>query len=332
MCCLFGLIDCRDRLTRREKTTMMHALAESGEERGTDATGIAYVGQHGISIYKQPKPAHRVPLRVPSYARSVIGHTRMATQGTAKLPCNNHPFAGTAGQDHFALAHNGVIWNDRILRRELKLPDTKVETDSYIAVQLLEQQKALNFDSLRTMVEALRGSYSFTILDDLERVWFVRGNNPLCLYKYTDLGFCLYASTQPILESAAGKLGLQKAARKEIPLKEGEILMMTPDGGMAREAFCVTGGYDDFRPYGWDRFEMTDYDEEYRRYLEFGRRYGVSELEMEMLLDMGMDGLELEMAIYDEEYRHSCLEEYWGYCEETEAYHAGIDDPARAEA
>ena len=336
MCCLFGLIDYRDKLTRRQKSAMIHALAESGEERGTDATGIAYVGQNGISIYKQPKPAHRVPLRVPSYARSIIGHTRMATQGSAKLSCNNHPFHGTAGKDSFALAHNGVIWNDLSLRRELKLPDTEVETDSYIAVQLLEQQKALNFDSLRTMAEALRGTYTFTILDDLERVWFVRGNNPLCLYEYTDHGFCLYASTKMILDSAAEKLGIQKLPHREIPIEEGEMLLMTPNGGIVRDYFKVPSLYSCSygRPYSWgNSFEPAELNDEYKRYIEFGRRYGVSELEMEMLLDMGMDGMELEMAIYDEEYRHACLEEYMGYYDlEEDDYNASIMDSARAGA
>ena len=314
MCCLFGLIDYRNNLTRRQKTAIIHALAESGELRGTDATGIAYVGQHGISIYKQPKPAHRVPLRVPSYARSIIGHTRQATQGSAKLSCNNHPFHGTAGRNSFALAHNGVIWNDLSLRREMNLPATEVETDSYIAVQLLEQQKALSFDSLRTMAEALRGSYTFTILDDLERVWFVRGNNPLCLYEYPDHGFFLYASTQMILDCAVERLGIQKLPHQEIPIDEGEMLLMTPNGGIVRDTFTVYEMYSSLTPYSWGTYsESAELSDEYKRYIKFGRRYGVPEIEMEMLLDMGMDGLELEMAIYDEEYRRACLEEYMGY-------------------
>ena len=34
---------------------------------------------------------------------------------------------------------------------------TSVETDSYVAVQLLEKNKALDFDSLKSMAEAGRG-------------------------------------------------------------------------------------------------------------------------------------------------------------------------------
>lgn len=65
----------------------------------------------------------------------------------------------------YALAHNGVLWNDKELRIAENLPLTSVETDSYIAVQLLEQQKALDFDSLKAMAEKVEGSFVFTVLD-----------------------------------------------------------------------------------------------------------------------------------------------------------------------
>ena len=42
---------------------------------------------------------------------------------------------------------------------------TSVETDSYVAVQLLEQQKTLDFDSLQAMAEKVEGSFVFTVLD-----------------------------------------------------------------------------------------------------------------------------------------------------------------------
>ena len=92
-----------------------------------------------------------------------MGHTRMATQGSAGKNRNNHPFEGHSGSSSFALAHNGVLYNDRILRRELKLPATAIETDSYAAVQLLERQKALTPDSLdATSVEMPRRSHLST--------------------------------------------------------------------------------------------------------------------------------------------------------------------------
>ena len=71
----------------------------------------------------------------------------MTTEGNQKHNQNNHPFRGHAGTG-FAPAHNGVIFNGRVLRRERQLPDTQVETDSFIAVQLIESKHERNFDSI----------------------------------------------------------------------------------------------------------------------------------------------------------------------------------------
>ena len=42
MCCLFGMIDYKHTLSRRQKIRIIRTLAELSEERGTDAAGIAY--------------------------------------------------------------------------------------------------------------------------------------------------------------------------------------------------------------------------------------------------------------------------------------------------
>ena len=46
--------------------------------------------------------------------------------------------------DTNALAHNGVLYNDKELRRKQHLPLTSIETDTYVAVQLLEQGQQLD--------------------------------------------------------------------------------------------------------------------------------------------------------------------------------------------
>lgn len=106
--------------------------------RGTDATGIAYHFGGRLRIFKRPLPAHKLCLRVPPGVSVVVGHTRMTTQGNEKFNQNNHPFPGSINGKTFALAHNGILWNDKLLRQQEHLPQTSVETDSFIAVQLLE--------------------------------------------------------------------------------------------------------------------------------------------------------------------------------------------------
>ena len=95
--------------------------------------------------------------RVPRDATVVLGHTRMTTQGDARLNQTNHPLPGRTPDHRFALAHKGVLFNDKLLRKKYKLPATNVETDSYVAVQLLEQYGTMDFDGLEYMAEQLEG-------------------------------------------------------------------------------------------------------------------------------------------------------------------------------
>ena len=155
MCALFGFLDYGKRVPWKIMQKLVQALANASEVRGHHASGIAYNRNDRLSIFKRPKPAHKLHFRIPEGTAAVMGHTRLTTQGNQKHNYNNHPFRGFAGTE-FALAHNGVLYNDELLRSQLQLPDTQIETDSYIAVQLIESQHELTFDSLRYAAEKVR--------------------------------------------------------------------------------------------------------------------------------------------------------------------------------
>ena len=127
MCCLFGIMDYGHKLSRKEKTKILSVLSVACEERGTDATGIAYNSGGSLKVYKRPLPAHLLWFKVYEDTNLVMGHTRMTTQGSERFNQNNHPFSGQAGTTSFALAHNGVLNNDKRLRRQYDLPPTKIE-------------------------------------------------------------------------------------------------------------------------------------------------------------------------------------------------------------
>ena len=105
MCALFGWLDYKGIVSDRLLKKLTQALANAAEERGTDASGIAYVKSDKVTIYKRPKPAHKLRFNAPNGTRAVMGHTRMTTQGNEKFNYNNHPFYGHADVD-FAFAHN----------------------------------------------------------------------------------------------------------------------------------------------------------------------------------------------------------------------------------
>ena len=237
MCCLFGIHDYGHSLTQKQKNRLLSILGTACEARGTDATGIAYNHGNKLCIYKRPRPARWMRFQVPAVADTVMGHTRMTTQGNERKNHNNHPFPGLVKDRQFALAHNGVLYNDLQLRKEYKLPVTKIETDSYIATQLIEDYGELNFGSLQYMAEKLEGSYTFTILSDRDELYFIKGDNPMCLYHYREKGLYVYASTEEILRIALRQLPFDLGTPVRVELTCGDILQIDKHGHQDRSNF-----------------------------------------------------------------------------------------------
>ena len=247
MCGLFGFSDPSRCLSPEQARLLTRALAESSMVRGTDATGIAYNARHWLHIFKRAEPASCVPLFPPAGVHAIMGHVRLTTQGNARSNHNNHPFPGmldghreTKGPD-FALAHNGVLQNDRDLRLRLHLPETTIETDSYVAVQMLEALGTLDLPTLQEVAEQLEGTFTLTLLDRRDTLYFVRGNNPLYLVEFPHLGLFVYASTAEILRDAVSRLDfLRTRLYSPIWLEEGEILSLSADGRMEMQPFRVS--------------------------------------------------------------------------------------------
>lgn len=237
MCCLFGILDYKSGLSDRQKRQILSILSIACEARGTDASGIAYRSGNQLCIYKRPLPAHLLRFRVPAETGYIMGHTRMTTQGSEQRNCNNHPFSGRAGGVSFALAHNGVLYNDKELRRSEKLPVTDIETDSYVAVQLIERYDEVGFAALRFMAEQVRGSFTFTILDSRNTFYVVKGSNPFCLYHWRKRGLYLYASTEGILRNALKQLPFSLERPERIFLEEGDLLRIDSEGRRGMEFF-----------------------------------------------------------------------------------------------
>jgi glucosamine 6-phosphate synthetase-like amidotransferase/phosphosugar isomerase protein len=297
MCALFGWLDYKGILPCKVLRKLTQALANAAEERGTDASGIAYVRGDHVTIYKRPKPAHKVRFKVPGGAIAVMGHTRLTTQGNEKFNYNNHPFFGHADKD-FAFAHNGVLYNDSMLRKSHNLPKTHIETDSYIAVQLIEEQGKLDFDSLKSMAENVQGNFTFTVLDENNKLYFVKGSNPLYLINFKQLGLYVYASTKTIMDNALKKVGMQNLKFEVVPVVEGNILSIDCYGKIERSQF------ETFEYGFWDGYGYYDDVEDYDPYhedmlLEVCNCFGVEEENVLLLLDNGYTVDDIEEMLMD---------------------------------
>jgi glutamine phosphoribosylpyrophosphate amidotransferase len=245
--------------------------------------------------------------RIPGGVHHIMGHTRMTTQGNEKFIYNNHPFPGKAVNTDFALAHNGVLYNDEVLRFKEKLPETVIETDSYVAVQLIEKKRTLNADSLKFMAEQLHGSFTITIMDREDNIYFVKGDNPMCIYHFKDKGLYIYASTEEILLKALGKMQIKLGKGKKLDIQCGEILTIDEYGNQSRSKFN-TENLDGFAPYMWRSSIPTcetkpkmysSYYEEYLEYLKIEAEYcGYSSSLIDTLLADGFTTDDIEEMIY----------------------------------
>ncbi len=294
MCAVFGLIDYNHNLTTKQKEKILKILSKECEIRGTDATGYAFNNGSHITIFKRSLPARKMKLKLPDEANVIMGHTRMATQGSNKRNYNNHPFMGRIGTDQFALAHNGVISNDLLLHKSGELPPTIIETDSYAAVQLIEKEKHLGFDSIRTMAETLKGSFVFTILDSQDNMYFVQGNNPLCIVDFYEYGFYLYASTKDIVNNTIKKAGLVRLSKSEIQTTYGDILKIENNGEITKTEFDAFDDYYCFSGYAPMSYQL-------RQLKEFANCFGIDESYVDLLADNGYTADEIEELLYEPE-------------------------------
>ncbi len=318
MCSLFGLIDYSDTLSYILKKKIIRTLSVKCEVRGTDATGIAYIkGNGSMKIIKKALPAHKIKFKICNDNPKVImGHTRLTTQGTQLLNYNNHPFY--SDKLGYSLAHNGIIYNDIAIRKDEKLPKTKIETDSYIAVQLIDSMNALNEESISNMVDKVRGSYCFTILSKDNELYIVKGDNPICIAKFE--GYYVYASTESILKEAFKELDLEP--NEYITPEDGTLIIFKPNNEIINTTFNYHDPYysneyfafdDPYDAYGisydfsenssrlnnYDKYShnsetMRLYREYYEDLVSYSKSLGYDEEIIEYLYMQGFDLIDIE--------------------------------------
>ena len=313
MCGLYGFLSYRDKQIR-DLYKLTNALAEQSAQRGTDATGIAFNDKDRLSIHKEGKSAYSICFKHSDNIKALTGHTRHSTQGSEKKNYNNHPFYGKAGKTYFALAHNGVLGNDDMLRRSYKLKRTKIETDSYIAVQLLEYKKCLDMKSIRFMAEELTGSFSFSILDNLNNLYLVKGDSPLSILHFPEYRIYVYASTEEILWRALIETFLfdeiKEGRYEEVPINDGDILKIYPDGRIVKDKFNYVD-YTGINAYCWDydwcenKFSSKSSGKSSKEYIDMlktvAQYYGYIPEVVDDLLEGGFTTDEIEDYIYSGE-------------------------------
>lgn len=305
MCGIYGVLSYKDKL--KDMNELVDLLGMESAERGTDATGVAYSILGNMKINKSAVSAYKFNPNIPKFVNAVIGHTRHSTQGDKCKNYNNHPWSEMVKNCQFALAHNGVLFNDKELQKKYNFK-SKIETDSFVAVQLIKYKNALNFKTIKFMAESIEGSFSFNILDNHNNLYLVKGDSPISLIHFKDKGVYVFASTKQILWKALvdSELfqDLENGKYEHIVLNEGDILKIKSNGKRERGRFNYTESYGrHWYDYGCDCYIDTEYDDYYaEEYLEdiktVAAMYGEDPEVIQELYNDGYTLEELEEMIY----------------------------------
>ena len=139
----------------------------------------------------------------------------------------------------------------------------------------------------------------FTVLDKDNSIWFVVGDNPLCIMFYD--GFLIYASTQEILCKTLKKLRL-KAPSDILEPQEGEIMKIDRNGRITTGTFTPHTTFEHWwRKYPFYRSYYEDTPANYDDLFSVAKAFGVTADEVQALLDYGCSEEEIEEMLYDPE-------------------------------
>ncbi len=161
------------------------------EYRGYDSSGIAFLENQKLTVLKQVGEIAQLEtlLQNTTHTASVaISHTRWATHGEPNTT-NAHPHVSQNQQ--FALVHNGIIENYLPLKQTLSGVPFVSQTDTEVAVQLLEKNFHGNvLQALQQTCNQQTGSYAFAVVFQGEpnTLYVAKNNSPLVVAHTGTLG------------------------------------------------------------------------------------------------------------------------------------------------
>lgn len=144
----------------------------------------------------------------------------------------------------------------------------------------------------------MHGSFSFSILDDADNVYLVKGDSPLSILHFPKQKIYVYASTEEILYRALVSSPLFKAIKnhefKEVEISDGEILKIRPDGRIKKATF----EYGDYCGPSWYDYGFSSSKEYIRDLKNAAAIEGYSPEMIDELLCHGFTPEEIEDYIY----------------------------------
>jgi len=192
------------------------------EYRGYDSAGVALVEPGRLSVTKSAGRLFVLEQQLDFESSQTVGvgHTRWASHG-APTDINAHPQLDATGR--FAVIHNGIIENDRALRKYLKNEGVKFksDTDTEVLAQLIGRFYEGNLEqAVRQALHEVSGAYGIAVVcaDEPGVIVAARKGSPLIVG---------VGSGEHLLASDAS--AILAHTKQVVYLGDGEIAKITAD-------------------------------------------------------------------------------------------------------
>lgn len=271
MCGIYGIVKFNG--SSVESKVLKYILKELTLEskiRGRDATGYAFMGKNGATIYKHNVHSDNF-VSLSNYKKvinenisnnedgcpySIIGHTRRKTLGTPSNPNNNHPIV----VESIIGVHNGYITNHDAIFDEINKhcnnKNTRIaEVDSeaifalinYYSKESKHPSICTNKDlignisnptstAIMKAAKKLEGSFTCALLDadNPARLWVFKAKGVLTINYYRKEKLLIFASIDQFIENAVSACNFS----------DPDTLLMPDFSGLCFDA--VRGTYNSF--------------------------------------------------------------------------------------
>ncbi|MFW9979136.1 MAG: hypothetical protein ACFFEJ_13705 [Candidatus Thorarchaeota archaeon] len=256
MCGIIGVIAGKEsNLSYSVFRKIVESLFKLSESRGKESAGFSLLKDNAIHVYKVPIPATRMlktktcktlldanldSKKQISSPISLIGHSRLVTDGSQNKHENNQPVvkSGIVG------VHNGIIVNSSSLWDKYPSLSREYDIDTEILLDLtryyFSQSNSLE-GALKQAMTIIKGNASIILqFEDLDSIAVATNNGSLYTFDTEGLGIFIYASERYILKQIQNNRMLKDIfgtckIRRIMPYS-GEIISLK---NLSRNGFAI---------------------------------------------------------------------------------------------
>lgn len=257
MCGIIGYVG-----SERASSILLKGL-KNLEYRGYDSVGMATISEC-LEVIKGPGKIDDVHSRL-NFDRLKgtlgIGHTRWATHGSVSL-INAHPHVDCTNR--VAIVHNGIIENQRELRRTLTQGGHELisDTDSEVIAHLIEENISQGLESAcMKAFQRLKGSYAVLVICEGEdRIVAARKDSPLVV-GLSDHGTFIASDVSSFLEWTKDVVYLQNYDFV-VATRHGVSVYNLLDGEVSRPVDTVDWNLEQAKRGDFEHFMLKEISEQ----------------------------------------------------------------------